>query len=54
MKRYVCLLCGFVDDEAQDRADEGIPLGTRWADVPDDWECPDCGNPQSAFVVQEI
>ena len=22
---------------------EGFPAGTAWADVPDEWNCPDCG-----------
>ncbi len=22
---------------------EGFPAGTAWADIPDDWCCPDCG-----------
>jgi len=22
---------------------EGFPPGTPWAEVPDDWACPDCG-----------
>jgi rubredoxin len=23
--------------------EEGIAPGTRWEDVPEDWECPECG-----------
>ncbi len=54
MKRWICIYCGFIYDEALGRPDEGIPAGTRWADVPETWECPDCGNPKSAFIMEEI
>lgn len=54
MKKTVCLFCGFVYDEAQGRPHEHIPPGTKWEDVPEDWECPDCGNAKSAFVTEEL
>ena len=43
MKQYVCLVCGFIYDEALGMPDDGIPAGTLWADVPANWECPDYG-----------
>ena len=42
-RRYECIVCGFIYDEADGLPDEGIPPGTRWDDIPDDWLCPDCG-----------
>lgn len=53
MKKYVCELCGYVYDEAKGAPDEGIPAGTKWEDVPDDWECPDCGAGKDAFELEE-
>ena len=53
MKRYICLSCGFIYDEALGLPDAGIPAGTRWDDLPDDWLCPLCGDPKSSFVVEE-
>ena len=53
MKRYICLFCGYIYDEAVGIPAQGIAPGTKWNDVPEDWECPDCGNPKSAFVVEE-
>lgn len=53
MKRWMCITCGFIYDEAEGRPTEGIPPGTRWEDVPDDWICPDCGTPKSDFVMEE-
>ncbi len=42
-KRWECVICGFIYDEAEGLPDDGIPPGTRFEDLPDDWECPDCG-----------
>ncbi len=43
MKVFRCPECGFVYDEAAGVPREGFPPGTPFADVPDDWTCPDCG-----------
>ena len=43
MTSYRCPVCDYVYDEAKGAAREGFPTGTAWADVPDDWCCPDCG-----------
>lgn len=40
--RYQCPGCGFVYDERQGCAQEGFVPGTRWAQIPDSWSCPDC------------
>jgi rubredoxin len=47
--KYECVICGFIYDEAEGLPDDGIPPGTRWADVPEDWECPDCGISKADF-----
>ena len=41
----MCLVCGFIYDEAEGSPDDGIPPGTRWEDVPANWSCPECGAP---------
>ena len=41
-KKYECVICGFVYDEALGWPDDGIAPGTKWEDVPEDWGCPDC------------
>ena len=33
--------------------EDGIPAGTAFADIPDDWECPDCGVSKADFEVME-
>jgi len=52
-KKYHCLECEHIYDEAQGDPDSGIAPGTRWADVPDDWDCPICGAPKSFFKLME-
>lgn len=54
MKKYICLFCGFIYDEALGMPDHGIAPGTLWEDVPDSWECPDCNNDKSAFMMEEM
>ena len=53
-KRYMCLICGFVYDEADGLPDEGIAPGTRWEDIPLSWSCPDCGAAKDDFELVEI
>ena len=41
--KWHCMTCGHIYDEALGDPDTGVAPGTRWADVPADWYCPDCG-----------
>lgn len=54
MKKWRCLVCDFVYDEAKGVPEEGIKPGTRWEDVPMDWTCPDCGAGKADFQMEEI
>jgi rubredoxin len=49
MDKYVCTLCGYVYDPAEGDPDNGVAPGTKWEDVPDDWECPVCGAGKEDF-----
>ena len=42
-RQFECVICGHVYDEAEGDPDSGLPPGTRFEDIPDDWECPVCG-----------
>jgi rubredoxin len=53
-KRWQCMLCAFVYDEAAGLPDDGIAPGTRWADVPDSWTCPDCSATKADFDMVQI
>ncbi|HZM43849.1 MAG TPA: rubredoxin [Burkholderiales bacterium] len=47
-------MCAFVYDEAAGLPDEGIQPGTRWADVPETFGCPDCSATKADFEMIEL
>lgn len=49
MDKWVCTVCGYVYDPDQGDPDSGVAEGTKWEDVPDDWECPVCGASKDDF-----
>lgn len=54
MKQYMCVICGFIYDEAKGWPDDNIASGTKWEDVPDDWICPECGATKQDFEMVEV
>ncbi len=42
MKKYVCDICGWCYDEESGDPELGIAPGTKFEDLPDDFECPLC------------
>lgn len=52
MKKYVCMICGYIYDEALGIPDARIAPGTKWEELPDDWVCPLCGAAKSDFKEQ--
>ena len=53
MKQYVCSICSYTYDESKGIPEAGIPPGTRWEDLPDDWTCPLCGAVKDMFVEKD-
>lgn len=53
-KTWMCVVCGFLYNEASGLPEEGIAPGTRWNDVPDSWTCPDCGVGKDDFEMVEV
>ena len=47
--KYVCDLCGWEYDEEQGYPEGGIAPGTKWEDVPEDFECPLCSAGKDQF-----
>lgn len=43
MKKWKCTVCGYIYDEAREK----IPF----EELPDDWACPQCGAPKTAFIL---
>lgn len=54
MKTWLCVVCGFIYDEAKGWPADGIAPGTRWEDVPEDWLCPDCQVTKADFEMLDI
>lgn len=53
MKKYVCDVCGYVYDPKKGDPSNGIPAGTPFEKLPNDWVCPDCGAGKSDFSPME-
>ena len=45
MDKYKCVACGYIYDDAVEEV--------KFADLPEDWVCPLCGVPKSAFIKVE-
>lgn len=54
LKKWLCIVCGWIYDEALGWPDDGIAPGTRWEDIPDDWLCPECKVGKADFEMIEI
>jgi rubredoxin len=54
MKKYQCVVCGWVYDEVAGDPEHGIAPGTRWEDVPESWSCPDCGVAKADFEMVAV
>ena len=49
MSRYVCITCGWVYDPEEGDPESGIPAGTPFDDIPEEWLCPACGVGKDMF-----
>ena len=50
MDTYTCDLCGYEYDPEEGDPENGIPPGTPFEDLPDDWVCPICGAGKEDFT----
>lgn len=53
-KTWMCLICGWIYDEAQGAPEHGIAPGTPWEQVPTQWACPECGARKDDFEMVQI
>ena len=53
MEKYVCSICGYVYNPEAGDPENGVDPGTAFADLPDDWVCPDCGATKDLFAPEE-
>lgn len=54
MKTWQCIVCGFIYDESKGLPEDGIAAGTAWTEIPEDWECPDCGVAKADFEMVQV
>ena len=54
LKKYMCVVCGWIYDEQAGAPQHDLAPGTRWEDVPLDWVCPDCGAGKEDFDMIEL
>jgi len=54
LRKWMCVVCGYIYDEALGVPEEDIAPGTRWEDVPETWTCPDRGATKSDFEMIEV
>jgi len=49
VKKYRCVVCGYVYDPEKGDSGSGVDAGTSFDDLPDDWVCPVCGASKDQF-----
>lgn len=49
MQKYRCTVCSHIYNPEDGDPDSGIPPGTAFEAIPDDWVCPVCGAQKSDF-----
>lgn len=53
LTKYECLVCGHIYDPTIGDEESGIPPGTPFSELPDDWICPDCGAEKEEFTPMD-
>ena len=53
MRKYVCVTCGWVYDPVEGDPENGVPPGTPFSELPEDWTCPACGVGKEYFEPEK-
>lgn len=55
MDKYICTICATIYDPNLGDPEDGIPPGTPFENLPQDWICPVCGSNKDKyeFLSQE-
>lgn len=51
--KYRCEICHYIYDPEAGDPDNSVEPGTSFADIPDDWCCPECGAAKNQFMPEE-
>ncbi|HSR49572.1 MAG TPA: rubredoxin [Acidobacteriota bacterium] len=49
LQKYICGDCDYIYDPEKGDPSQNVAPGTAFEDLPDTWECPECGAPKSEF-----
>lgn len=49
MKKFKCIVCGYIYDPEKGDPEHGIEQETAFKEIPDDWTCPVCGAGKNQF-----
>jgi rubredoxin len=49
VQRYQCVVCNYIYVPAVGDIERGVPSGTPFKNLPDDWVCPVCGAGKDMF-----
>jgi len=50
-QKYICTVCDYIYDPEVGDTDSDSAPGTAFEDLPEEWECPDCGVSKEDFEV---
>jgi rubredoxin len=53
LKKWRCNVCGYIYDPAIGDPANGVPPGTPFEKIPDDWVCPLCGVGKEEFEAAD-
>jgi len=53
VKKFKCLICGHIYDPQTGDPEHGVPAGTDFGDIGEDWKCPVCGTDKYSFDLIE-
>ena len=51
MAKWKCSVCGYIYDPEKGDLESGVPAGTPFEKLPDDWNCPVCGATKDMFEM---
>jgi rubredoxin len=49
MQKWACTVCGYIYDPSIGDPENGVPAGTPFEKLPEDWVCPECGVGKDQF-----
>ena len=52
-RKYACLVCSYGYDPEKGDVENGIPAGTPFEELPEEWKCPWCGAGKKDFEAEK-